>query len=120
MANRVSIKAKTANNLNVNESYNIKDETLSKEKLKELYKNGGIQSMEPLKHKNGKLYTDAEYLILMADLCDEMDRDNDSSLPTKYPYDLNVVKFAREIKKSYNEGVSLATLNKYIRQCIEI
>ena len=74
MSNKVSIKTNDKrNNLNVNEGFNIKDDNLSKAQLKELYKNGGIQSMEPLRHKNGKEYTDAEYLILLADVCDEID-----------------------------------------------
>lgn len=78
-------------------------------------------SAEPLYHKDGRIFDDVDYCILMAEECDELDNQNtDKSFATVYPYDKQVVETCRYIRDLAKEGKSHAQLNAHIKDILNM
>ena len=85
----------------------------------QLFKNSqvGIQSFQPFKHKkNGKPYTDLDYMYLLGKTCIEKDKNGEL-----YFYDKNTVAVAKEIVKGRDElNMSNKDLQKYLCDCLDL
>lgn len=81
----------------------------------------GTCSFQPLKHKDGRPFSDIEYLELLGRKCIEMDQSNPyKSLPTNYGnYDRDVCNLAKEVVKAIDNKMSIEEINRYIKSCVD-
>lgn len=82
----------------------------------------GRDTFKPLKHKDGRDFTDLDYFELLGRKCIELDKENaNSRLPTDYGvYDRKVVEVAKNVCNGLDEGISKTELHNYISMCIKI
>lgn len=82
----------------------------------------GRNGYKPLKHKNGKIFTDLDYFELLGRKCLQMDNENpNKNLPTDYgKLDRDCVKVAKEVVRGLDNGMSRREVERYIQMCIQL
>lgn len=72
-----------------------------------------------LMHSNGRPYSDIEYFELLGRRAEELDKLNNTRMPTNYGnYDRDVIAVAKQVVKALDEGYSHDEINHFLKQCI--
>lgn len=83
------------------------------------YSRVGRGDYRGLMHKNGQPFSDIEYFELLGRRAIEIDKLNNTRMPTNYGnYDRDVVAVAKQVVKALDEGYSHDEINNFIKQCI--
>lgn len=82
----------------------------------------GLSNFKGLEHKNGDPLKDVEYFELLGRKAIEMDKANNSRLPTNYgKYDPQVVNVAKQVVAAIDSGeYTYDEINTFIQNCINV
>lgn len=101
-----------------------RDRALSRDIANRLYtgKKSGTDEMRPLRHKDGRKYSDYDYFMLLAAKCEELEANNPNPrMPINYHalgFDPDCVRIAKNVKEMRKEGYTEKECSAYISQCI--
>lgn len=89
-----------------------------------IFKNmrSGRNSFAPLKHKNGKAFSDLDYFELLGRKCQEIEKNHtNKKMPVDYGnYDIEVVKVAKDVVNALDSGeYSRKDVAEYLTQIID-
>lgn len=85
-------------------------------------KKSGSDEMRPLRHKDGKPYSDYDYFNLLGAKCEELEKSNPNPrMPINYAvlgFDPDCVRVAKHVREMKKEGYTEKECAAYIQQCI--